>query len=158
VKLSPAQQDLVQSNIGLVYDAARRYVFNENIEDSWQFSIGCIALCEAAVDYIPGSCEFSTYACNEIKNRIIDEYRKQQRQISAAPLDVEVPQETKAVFAVTLSGISDIETRRNVSLLQERFLGGRSIRELCEKHGTSRVTLYKWMEAGRKYIQTIFVE
>ena len=72
--LTVEQQRIVEENLGLVRAVLSRCVSSPGSTGIYSyddlFQIGCIALCEAVIEYQPGRAVFSTYAFAAIRNRI----------------------------------------------------------------------------------------
>ena len=72
--LTVEQQRIVEENLGLVRAVLSRCVSSPGSTGIYSyddlFQIGCIALCEAVIEYQPGRAVFSTYAFVAIRNRI----------------------------------------------------------------------------------------
>ena len=64
--LTVEQQRIVEGNLGLVRAVLSRCVSSPGSTGIYSyddlFQIGCIALCEAVIEYHPGRAVFSTYA------------------------------------------------------------------------------------------------
>ena len=64
--LTVEQQRIVEENLGLVRAVLSRCVSSPGSTGIYSyddlFQIGCIALCEAVIEYQPGRAVFSTYA------------------------------------------------------------------------------------------------
>jgi RNA polymerase sigma factor (sigma-70 family) len=77
-RLTESQRELVEENIGLAYGAfikyqSKRLLFFVDEDDLVQ--IASLALCNAAIRYIPGKAVFSTYAYKAIRNAFADTIR-----------------------------------------------------------------------------------
>lgn len=73
-----SKKNIVESNIGLVRSVVSKFV-KENLEDSDLFSIGCEGLIKAAGTFDSSKSKFSTWATRIIKQKIIDELRKNKK-------------------------------------------------------------------------------
>ena len=80
------KKNIVESNIGLVKSVVSKFVKN-NIEDSELFSIGCEALMKAATSFDHKKAKFSTWATRIIYQKIIDELRKNKKNIKSCSLE-----------------------------------------------------------------------
>ena len=72
--LTVEQQRIVEENLGLVRAVLSRCVSSPGSTGIYSYDdllqSGCIALCEAVIEYQPGRAVFSTYAFAAIRNRI----------------------------------------------------------------------------------------
>ena len=92
--LTVEQQRIVEENLGLVRAVLSRCVSSPGSTGIYSyddlFQIGCIALCEAVIEYQPGRAVFSTYAFVAIRNRIYNAlaratYRRKREKQSDFP-------------------------------------------------------------------------
>jgi RNA polymerase sigma factor (sigma-70 family) len=73
------QRELAEQNHNLIYHVLNRYGWP--IDE--YYDVAAIALCEAAIRYDPDyGVKFSTYACQTIKGKLLQELRKQRPVIS----------------------------------------------------------------------------
>lgn len=94
--LTTEQQRIVEENMGLVRAVLSRCVNSPGSAGIYSyedlFQIGCMGLCEAAIQYRPGRAAFSTYAYAAIRNRIYNAltyatYRREKEKLSDFPIE-----------------------------------------------------------------------
>lgn len=113
--LTVEQQRIVEENLGLVRAVLSRCVSSPGSTGIYSyddlFQIGCIALCEAVIEYQPGRAVFSTYAFAAIRNRIYNALaratycRKREKQsdfpnepVAVVPMDTPEAHELRKVL------------------------------------------------------------
>jgi len=65
-----------EDHLGIVRSVVYKYCRKGRIEDSELYSIGCLALVEAARTYDPSKSKFCTWATRIVRQRVIDEVRR----------------------------------------------------------------------------------
>ena len=134
------------------------------------YSVGCEALCNAAMRYRPESGEFEPYASVMIYNAMIDHCRKQNRHCGfASDLPVEADNESISLEAFSTTD-GDIDAAldmaalaRVVSDCKERFSGvarlgiealelkslGYTSREIADRYNTTVNNVNAWISRAR---------
>lgn len=74
--LTTAQQRLVEENLDLAERILRQHIHANHYIGSFEredlLQEGCLALCKAAASYLPGKCQFRTYAYTVVRNHLYD--------------------------------------------------------------------------------------
>jgi RNA polymerase sigma factor (sigma-70 family) len=118
-----------------------------------------MALVEAARDYDPNDGEFSTVACRQMQQAIIDSYRRRERQKRKGKLDKgaklddvpsreehePIPSDLLYQFLADHPSESK-QDRSDKLLLIEVFLGGNKVSDIAERLCVSRPTIYNRIE------------
>ena len=166
--LTVEQQHMVEENMGLVRAVLSRCVNSPgsigiySYEDLFQ--IGCMGLCEAAIQYRPGRAAFSTYAYAAIRNRIYNAltyatYRREKEKLSDFPIE--------PAAAVSMDDSESHEMHSALLEARERLTGvarkgvdamlymseGFTCREIGEKYGTSANSVTAWVSKARKALK-----
>lgn len=83
------KQELIENNMKLVYHIVSRY-YPTYINDEDIIQTGMLGLCKAAERWDEQKGEFSTWACNCVRNEIVDEFRRRKKHQGILSLDYEV--------------------------------------------------------------------
>lgn len=167
------QRELVVEYLYLIDQVLRRRIrvngYPMQTYDDF-YSVGCEALCRAAMTYRPESGEFAPFASVMIYHAMIDHCRKQNRNarfasdlpvdtdnegiclqyMSTYDLDVEesIAQKTVAKAVADCKARYDGVARRGVESLQLKSLGYSS-REIADRYGTSVNNVNAWISRAR---------
>lgn len=128
------------------------------------FQIGCIALCEAVIEYQPGRAVFSTYAFAAIRNRIYNALacatyrRKREKQsdfpnepVAVVPMDTPEAHELRKVLRETQDRLKGV-TRKGIDAMI--FMSeGFTCREIGEMYGTNANNVTAWISKARKALR-----
>lgn len=166
------QRDLVLEHMDLVTQVIRKRIkVNGSVMLTFDdfYSVGCEALCHAAMRYKPAMGEFSPFACVIIYNAMIDHCRKQNRLLgvhSDLPtepdnepislrhfsLDYDIDSEIAcAQIAEAISGCKARYTgvaRRGIEALELKCLGYSS-QEIAKRYGTTVNNVNAWISRAR---------
>ena len=135
--LTVEQQRIVEENLGLVRAVLSRCVSSPGSTGIYSyddlFQIGCIALCEAVIEYQPGRAVFSTYAFVAIRNRIYNALacatyrRKREKQsdfpnepVAVVPMDTPEAHELRKVLREAQDRLKGV-TRKGIDAKFMRF-------------------------------------
>lgn len=166
--LTTEQQRIVEENMGLVRAVLSRCVNSPGSTGIYSyedlFQIGCMGLCEAAIQYRPGRAAFSTYAYAAIRNRIYNAltyatYRREKEKLSDFPIE--------PAAAVSMNDSGSHELHSALLEARERLTGvarkgvdamlymseGFTCREIGEKYGTSANSVTAWVSKARKALK-----
>lgn len=102
-------QKLIEDNLELVYHIIHRY-YPTFIGDEDIVQTGMLGLCKAAEKWDKERGIFSTYACNCIRNEIMNEFRRRKKHKGILSLDYEVTGEDgeKTTFGDLCVGDDDV--------------------------------------------------
>lgn len=141
---------------------ARKYYCGKDeeqaqIRDTELFSVACQELVKCVQQYDPAIGPFDRFAMRAIRNGIIQNLRLQKRKKRVAEFDPltdadwsEVPErETDPIlFRVEhLSQLLNILSSDDRKLIEDIYFANKSVAELAEKAGVSRVTIYNRRDA-----------
>lgn len=146
----------VEDHLGLVSSIALKFVRKGDVEDSELYSIGCLALVEAAKTHDPSKSKFCTWAYRVVRNRIIDEVKKSGRQRESSPGDLSSfaderePAMPVHMIPEILRGEKDESTR----MLVEHYLDGKSLAEIGREFGLSREWVRKKVQSAISRIRS----
>ena len=155
--LTVEQQRIVEENLGLVRAVLSRCVSSPGSTGIYSyddlFQIGCIALCEAVIEYQPGRAVFSTYAFAAIRNRIYNALacatyrRKMEKQsdfpnepVAVVPMDTPEAHELRKVLREAIDAMI---------FMSEGF----TCREIGEMYGTNANNVTAWISKARKALR-----
>lgn len=137
----------VEEYVGLLSSCVLKFVKDGPVQDSDLYSVGCLALMEAARTFDPSKAKFCTWATRIINQRIIDEIKRIARvretcsDLSLHP-DEESEQLPLHLLPDLLDGDGDDER-----MVVGHYLEGKSLSELGREFGFSK----EWV---RKKIQS----
>lgn len=166
------QRDLVVEHLDLVTQVIRKRIkVNGTVMLTFDdfYSVGCEALCRAAMRYKPAMGEFAPFAGVLIYNAMIDHCRKQNRLVSThSDLPTEPDNESISLRHLSLdydfdSEISVAQISDVLSGCKERYTGiakcgiealelkslGYSSREIAERYGTTVNNVNAWISRAR---------
>ena len=172
------QRELAIEHLGLIEQVIRKRIRVRgtpllSYEDF--YSVGCEALCDAAMRYRPEEGEFEPYAYVMLYHAMIDHCRKQNRQQSfASDLSVDVDNEAISleVLSTTDGDIEDAldwaDLARVVSACKKDFSGvarlgiealelkslGYSSREIAERYSTTVNNVNAWISRARSKLMS----
>lgn len=75
-KIRPESLVKIEDHLGLVRAVVNKYEKGRRAEDSDLYSVGCLALVEAARSFDPSRANFSTWATRLIRQRVYREFRR----------------------------------------------------------------------------------
>jgi|TARA_Y100000034_G_scaffold6676_1_gene7342 RNA polymerase sigma factor (sigma-70 family) len=152
--MSPGQQAMIESNLGVIRKVVLRYVRHWMlIDDSWQYGVACHGVCEAvaAGRWTPSRGKFSTFVTTVANNAILDEWRLRKRRDEQLPVDslgaedVEIPDDSKMVLDVPYEQVFNNgfgpEMKQDVDMFR-RHIEGESITDIVKDLGISRQSFY----------------
>ncbi len=166
------QRDLVLEHLDLVTQVIRKRIkVNGSVMLTFDdfYSVGCEALCHAAMRYTPARGEFSPFAAVLIYNAIIDYCRKHNRLMNTHSdlptepdnesislrhfsVDYDIDSEiTCTQIAEVVSGCKARYTgiaKRGIEALELKCLGYSS-REIAEHYGTTVNNVNAWISRAR---------
>jgi RNA polymerase sigma factor (sigma-70 family) len=172
------QRELAIEHLGLIDQVIRKRIRVRgtpllSYEDF--YSVGCEALCDAAMRYRPEEGEFEPYAYVMLYHAMIDHCRKQNRQQSfASDLSVDVDNEAISleVLSTTDGDIEDAldwaNLARVVSECKKDFSGvarlgiealelkslGYTSREIAERYSTTVNNVNAWISRARSKLMS----
>ncbi len=169
MKLSEAQRQLVQDNMGLVGKVIKDKVHGWNQPGLYTyddlFQIGCIGLCKAAATD-KGGC-FSTYAYrliwNEICNALIYATRREAAEqvtdpelmpsdINDETVRFDSPEELLEILSRSERKASGVVAKGIRAL--RMMANGHTCREIGKQMGTTDKNVSAWISKARKYLRT----
>lgn len=162
------QSTKAQDNLGLARQISSKYARRQRVEDTEQFSDASLGLIIAEQGYKPDSgCTFATYAHRVMRNQMINGHRQRRRQLDVVQAEVnelEVPvfdnadpeMEMARELLPVLLDVQQYESprdQRNVGVLYEHYINGRSWQDIGEEMGLTRCCIMKYGQAGLKTVK-----
>lgn len=141
----------VEDHLGIVCSLVLKFVRKgAPVEDSELYSVGCLALVEAARTFDPSKSKFSTWAHLIVRQRIVDEFRRNARIREEPSTKVpDLPEDRPDTIPVHVLNqiIGDPAEDDSTRMLLGRYIDGKSLSELGREFGFSK-------EGVRKKIQS----
>ena len=134
----------VEDHMGLLSACVLRFVKGMPVEDSELYSVGCMALMEAARTFDPSRSKFTTWATRLINQRIIDEIKRNARIKESASADLErMPEEDRSTPPLHL--IPDLVKgdEDDKRMVVGHYLEGKSLSQLGREFGFSKEWIRK---------------
>lgn len=175
LKLDFPEPPKIEDNLGLAHMVARKFIFtSEKVEDSEEYAICCMKLCEAIKTWTPEIALFSTYACDVMKNALIANLRSKKCSKRKANFEFlrdkdwqqiggneEEPQIEEEVLpsADQILEILPTDTNQEIqdkTLLKRFYLEGVKAKDLAEELGVSRVRVYQRIAEAAERIRRKF--
>lgn len=146
----------VEDHLGIVCSLVLKFVRKGAVEDSELYSVGCLALVEAARTFDPSKSKFCTWAYLIVRQRIIDEVRRAKRlkeDSSFAVPDVpEAPSNSTPVHILDeIVGPSSSDD--STKMLLGHYLDGKSLSELGREFGFSKEWVRKKIQSAATKIR-----
>lgn len=149
----------VEDHLGLVRSVVLKYDRKSRLEDSDLYSVGCLALMEAAGSFDPSRASFPTWATRIIRHRVVDEIRRTARVKETASADmlseIASPEKNSPVhLAESMLARRKSDSReeaRDKRLLRVYFLEEKTLSEIGRELGMSK-------EGARKRINSALSE
>lgn len=142
-----AGQIRVEEYIGLLSSCVLKFVKDGPLQDSDLYSVGCLALMEAARTFDPSRSKFCTWATRIINQRIIDEIKRSARVREAcSDLSLHPDEESEQLPLHLLPDLLDGDVA-DECMVVGHYLEGKSLSELGREFGFSK----EWV---RKKIQS----
>lgn len=141
-KTHVAEKIRVEDYIGLLSSCVLRFVKNGPVQDSELYSVGCIALMEAAETFDPSKAKFCTWATRLINQRILDEIKRNKRVKESSCAEIEsFPEEFDEVAPTHIIPKLLEGEEEDGLILVGRYMEGKSLSELGKEFGFSK----EWM-------------
>lgn len=134
----------VEDHMGLLTACVLKFVRGMPVEDSELYSVGCVALMEAAKTFDPSKSKFCTWATRIINQRIIDEIKRNSRLKESASEDLELlPDEDRS--APPLHLVPDLikGDEDEKRMVVGHYLEGKSLSQLGREFGFSKEWIRK---------------
>lgn len=151
----------VEDHIGLLRSCVLRFVRKGAVEDSELYSVGCVALMEAARTFDPSKAKFCTWATRIIHQRILDEIKKNGRiKETCSDALSGVPEEKAEVCPVhllpeLLGGRPDESATDSRRMLVGHYLEGKSLSEIGREFGFSKQWVWKRIQVEAERIRIV---
>lgn len=145
--MSPGQRTMIENNLGVIRKVVLKYVGHWSaVNDSWQYSVACQAVCEAvaANKWTSERGKFSTFVYQVARNAIINEWKYQKvRKLPTTDEEFDIIEESepKLVLDVPYDDIFGNPLSPE-ALMFKRYIEGESIKEISLELGISRQTFY----------------
>lgn len=147
----------VEDHLGLVGSIVLKFVRKGEVEDSELYSVGCLALVEAAKTHDPSKSKFSTWAYRVVRNRVLDEFKKSRRSRESSSCNLSMlADDFRESFPVHM--VSDMiggEERDDFTkMLVEHYIEGKSLAEIGREFGISREWVRKKVQFALSRIRS----
>lgn len=141
----------IEEHLGLVRSVVYKYLKMARLEDSDLYSVGCLALVEAARSFDSSKAKFTTWATRLIRQRVVDELRRSGKIKADGVSEVACYRNGRRYevqFATVSSIISDdpadsSEYASFKRLVREYYILGKSLSEIATPIGISKETVRK---------------
>jgi len=141
----------VEEHLGLIKSVVRKFHKGPDIEDSELYSVGCIALVEAARTFDPSRSKFSTWATRLVRQKVLDEVRHSKKQTPVFRDDLcefESPETERLPVELASSFCSadpdeDASDRKSRLMLIGHCMEGKTLSELGREFGVSKECVRK---------------
>lgn len=152
----------LEEHLGLVRSVVLKYHRKGRLEDSELYSVGCLALVEAARDFDPSRSRFSTWATRVVRQRVVDEVRRvakdrERGSANDAP-EAEAPAAGMPVHLVeSILALRKSDSRghaKDKRVLRGYFLEGRTLSEIGRALGMSKEGARKRINSAISRIRT----
>jgi RNA polymerase sigma factor (sigma-70 family) len=154
------QSVVVEEHLGLLKACVLKFVRKGDVEDSDLYSVGCLALVEAAKTFDPSKSKFCTWATRIIRQRIIDEIKRSRRVQEGYSCELASFAEKRKEERVPvhlLSGIladsSEYICKDDAKMLVGHYMDGRSLSELGREYGYSKEWIRQRMQSAMSKIR-----
>lgn len=146
----------VEDHLGLVRAVVYKFCRKGRLEDSELYSVGCVALVEAARSFDPSRSKFCTWATRLIRQRVLDEVRKSYRErarSSDAGVDnlVDGSARSLAHMIPQILGSSEGDSKADSAgkaVLRRYYLDEMSLSELGRELGISKEGVRKRLNSA----------
>lgn len=144
----------VEDHLGLLKSCVLKFVRKGRVEDSELYSVGCVALVEAARTFDPSKAKFCTWATRIIRQRIIDEIKRTRRiqedptsEMSSLASDDEDGPPVHLLDDIMKNSKGCIG-KDDAKMLLGHYLDGRSLSDLGREFGLSKEWVRKKMQTA----------
>lgn len=141
----PSEPVRIEDHLGLVRSLVLKFIRKGDVEDSELYSVGCIALLEAAKTFDPSKSKFCTWAWHVVMSRLIDEVKKNGRATPSVSCDFSNVAESRKESVpleilpdILISAAEDDEDKDATKMLFGHYLDGKSLAELGKEFGYSK--------------------
>lgn len=137
-KSQPTERIRVEDYIGLLTSCVMKFVRRGSVQDSELYSVGCLALMEAAETFNASKSTFCTWATRVINHRILDQIKRNSRiRESCSDLSLHPEDDSERLPLHLIPGLLDGggDDERMVS---GHYLDGKSLSELGAEFGLSK--------------------
>lgn len=149
----------VEDHLGLLKASVLKFVRKGKVEDSELYSVGCLALMEAARTFDPSKAKFCTWATRLIRQRIIDEIKRTRRSREDSSCELaSVPEAKKDSVPVhllpeILESSAECVGKDDTRMLLGHYLEGRSLSDLGREFGYSKEWIRRKMQSAMSTIR-----
>lgn len=143
----------VEDHLGLVCSIVLKFVRKGKVEDSELYSVGCLALMEAARTFDPSKGKFATWAYLIVRQGVIDELKKNGRSRESSSCELEKVADARRSTS-TAQVVPGIVVRAcedggdDNKMLLSHYLDGKSLSEIGREFGFSKEWVRKRIQAA----------
>lgn len=148
----------VEDHLGLVCSIVLKFIRRGKVEDSELYSVGCLALMEAARTFDPSKGKFATWAHLIVRQGVIDELKKNGRSRENSSCELSKVAEERSPSS-PVHFIDDIIVRASEDggddnkMLLAHYLEGKSLSELGREFGFSKEWVRKRIRSAASKIR-----
>lgn len=152
-------EDLIVSNLGLINSVVSKFV-KKDIQDSELYSVACIAIIEATKTFDPSRSKFSTWATRRMTQAILDQLRKNKKNLSRTVIsELDQIEQNKALAvdsceSIPVNLVGSIGTNNDSvdkKMLLLHYLEEKSLSQIAKEFGFTK-------EGVRKKIKKAIIE
>jgi RNA polymerase sigma factor (sigma-70 family) len=139
----------IEDYMGLLYSCVLKFVKKGPVEDSELYSVGCLALLDAAKTFDSSKSKFSTWATRIIMQRLIDEFHKSSKTKESCSSDLDdLPKKDSETMPLHL--LSDLlgAEHDDRSMVMGYYLEGKSLSDLGREFGYSKEWIRKKIQSA----------
>ena len=147
----------VEDHLGLVSSIVLKFIRKGEVEDSELYSVGCLALVEAARTHDPSKSKFCTWAYRVVRNRIIDEVKKSGRTKERSACDLSLfadERESPMPVHMLPQMLGDTKVDDSTKMLVGHYIDGKSLAEIGRELGFSREWVRKKVQSAISRIRS----
>jgi RNA polymerase sigma factor (sigma-70 family) len=134
----------IEDHMGLLCSCVLKFVRSGPVEDSELYSVGCLALMEAARTFDPSRSKFCTWATRIIMQRLVDEFHRNSRSKESCSPDLDSrPEEDRESFPLHLLPEILGDECDERSMVVGHYLEGKSLSDLGREFGYSKEWIRK---------------
>jgi len=152
----------VEDHIGLVRAVVYKYFRKGKIEDSDLYSVGCLALVDAARTFDPSKSKFCTWATRLVNQRVLDEIRRARKGMEqSSPESLEsMPAADRGDpvhlvhFMVDGSDSDSDSESESKSVLRKYYLEEKSLSEIGREFGITKEGVRKRLKSALSVVRS----
>jgi RNA polymerase sigma factor (sigma-70 family) len=146
---APDEPVRIEDHIGLLRSCVLKFVRSGPVEDSEFYSVGCLALVEAARTFDPSRSKFCTWATRIVTQRLVDEFHRNARLKESPSPDLDArPEEHRESLPLHLLPVLVGGEGDDRSMVVGHYLEGKSLSDLGREFGYSKEWIRKKIQSA----------